>query len=316
MWRNGNPIFPNSPGARKQMTAENNPPHPLRIWLQAARPKTLPAGIVPALVGGALAYGDGLFHLASFLAALFGSAMIQIGTNFANDLFDFTKQTDTADRIGPLRVTQAGLATPRQTALATAIAFLLAAAAGAYLIHRGGWPVVIIGLSSILCGVLYTAGPLALGYVGLGDIFVLIFFGPVALAGTYYVQALNISTPIILAGLPFGMISTAILTVNNLRDIAADRKGGKRTLAVRFGRTFARYEYLVMLLAAAAMIVPLAYAIHNAHLYLAMAYLLLAVGPVRAVFSTTDGERLNNTLAATGRLLIAYGLLFSIGWLL
>jgi len=298
------------------MTAENNPPHPLRIWLQAARPKTLPAGIVPALVGGALAYGDGLFHLASFLAALFGSAMIQIGTNFANDLFDFTKQTDTADRIGPLRVTQAGLATPRQTALATAIAFLLAAAAGAYLIHRGGWPVVIIGLSSILCGVLYTAGPLALGYVGLGDIFVLIFFGPVALAGTYYVQALNISTPIILAGLPFGMISTAILTVNNLRDIAADRKGGKRTLAVRFGRTFARYEYLVMLLAAAAMIVPLAYAIHNAHLYLAMAYLLLAVGPVRAVFSTTDGERLNNTLAATGRLLIAYGLLFSIGWLL
>jgi len=298
------------------MTAENHPPHPLRIWLQAARPKTLPAGIVPALVGGALAYGDGLFHLASFLAALFGSAMIQIGTNFANDLFDFTKQTDTADRIGPLRVTQAGLATPRQTALATAIAFLLAAAAGAYLIHRGGWPVVIIGLSSILCGVLYTAGPLALGYVGLGDIFVLIFFGPVALAGTYYVQALNISTPIILAGLPFGMISTAILTVNNLRDIAADRKGGKRTLAVRFGRTFARYEYLVMLLAAAAMIVPLAYAIHNAHLYLAMAYLLLAVGPVRAVFSTTDGERLNNTLAATGRLLIAYGLLFSIGWLL
>ena len=298
------------------MTAENHPPHPLRIWLQAARPKTLPAGIVPALVGGALAYGDGLFHLASFLAALFGSAMIQIGTNFANDLFDFTKQTDTAERIGPLRVTQAGLATPRQTALATAIAFLLAAAAGAYLIHRGGWPVVIIGLSSILCGVLYTAGPLALGYVGLGDIFVLIFFGPVALAGTYYVQALNISTPIILAGLPFGMISTAILTVNNLRDIAADRKGGKRTLAVRFGRTFARYEYLVMLLAAAAMVVPLTRARNNAHLYLAMAYLLLAVGPVRAVFSTTDGERLNNTLAATGRLLIAYGLLFSIGWLL
>jgi 1,4-dihydroxy-2-naphthoate octaprenyltransferase len=290
---------------------------PFRVWLLAARPKTLPAGIVPVLVAGAMAYGDGRFHLPALLAALFGSIMIQIGTNYANDLFDYLKQADTSERIGPTRVTQSGMATPKQTAIATAIVFSLALLAGIYLVYRGGWPVVIIGLVSIACGILYTAGPIALGYIGLADIFVLIFFGPVALAGTYYVQTFNISWTIILAGLPFGMISTAILTVNNLRDIATDSKSGKKTLAVRYGRKFAQYEYTVMLAGAA--IVP-AVMVHtdmvSSTMALPILYIVFTGASVRTVFSTTDGIRLNDTLAATGRLLILYGLLFAIGWLL
>lgn len=297
-------------GDTKQISA-------FRIWLLAARPKTLPAGIVPVLVAGAMAYGANGFHLPSFLAALFGSIMIQIGTNYANDLFDYRKQTDTAERIGPMRVTQAGLATPRQTAIAALIVFTLALLAGIYLVSRGGWPIVIIGLSSILFGVLYTAGPLALGYIGIADLFVLIFFGPVALAGTYYVQTLTISWPVIIAGLPFGMISVAILVVNNLRDIDTDQKGGKRTLAVRYGRKFARYQYFIMLLGAA--LIPIVMTLtDNAGSYLPIIaiYLLMARSTIITVFTSVDGETLNNTLAATGRLLIVFGLLFSIGWLL
>jgi len=288
----------------------------VRIWTLAARPKTLPAGIVPVLVAGVMAYGDGGFHLMSFLAALFGSVMIQVGTNYANDLFDYMKRADTGERIGPLRVTQAGLVTPRQTAIATIIVFALALAAGAYLVFRGGWPVAIIGLASILCGILYTAGPLALGYVGAADLFVLIFFGPVALAGTYYVQTLHMSWPIILAGLPFGMISTAILVVNNLRDIDTDGKSGKRTLAVRHGRTFARWEYVSLLIGAGVFPAVMDAAGYGRKLIFVAAFYILFSGPsIGAVFTVTDGDHLNNTLAATGRLLIIYGLLFAIGWL-
>jgi 1,4-dihydroxy-2-naphthoate octaprenyltransferase len=288
-----------------------------KIWLLAARPKTLPAGIVPVLVAGAMAYGDGAFHWLSFLAALFGSIMIQIGTNYANDLFDYVKKTDTSERIGPVRVTQSGLATPRQTAAATALVFTLAFLVGIYLVYRGGWPVVIIGLASILCGVLYTAGPLALGYIGIADLFVLMFFGPVALAGTYYVQTLTISWPVITAGIPFGLISTAILVVNNLRDVDTDKKGGKKTLAVRYGRKFARYQYLVMLIAAAAVPVLMTVSGHGAkYLPIAAIYLVFSFSAVRTVFKSVDGETLNKTLAATGKLLILYGILFSIGWLL
>ena len=288
-----------------------------KVWLLAARPKTLPAGSVPVVVAGAMAYGAGKFHLLSWLAALFGSVMIQIGTNYANDLFDCKKNTDRADRIGPTRVTQAGLATPHQTAVATAIVFSLATIAGIYLVYRGGWPIVIIGAASILFGILYTAGPLALGYIGLADLFVLIFFGPVALGGAYYVQTLEISFPIILAGIPFGLISTAILTVNNLRDIDSDRRGGKKTLAVRFGRRFAQYEYCVMLIAAAVVpVVMTAASMHDAYILLSCGYLLFALPSIKTAFMQTDGEMLNRALASTGRLLMIYGLLFIIGWLL
>ncbi|MEZ5357887.1 MAG: 1,4-dihydroxy-2-naphthoate polyprenyltransferase [Candidatus Zixiibacteriota bacterium] len=290
---------------------------PAKIWFLAARPKTLPAGIVPVLVAGAMAYGAGGFDLWPFLAALFGSITIQIGTNFANDLFDFKKNTDTAERIGPMRVTQAGLVSPRQIAWATAITFGLAFAAGIYLVYIGGWPIVIIGLSSILCGVLYTAGPYALGYLGLGDLFVFVFYGPVALAGTYYVQTLTAPNEIIVAGIPFGMISVAILVVNNLRDVDTDSKAGKNTLAVRFGRTFARAEYLTMILGAG--LLPLVLSLagwYGTYMSLPVLFILFAFGTLKTVFQSTDGAKLNSMLAATGRLLIIYGLLFSVGWLL
>jgi 1,4-dihydroxy-2-naphthoate octaprenyltransferase len=299
------------------MMSAESPGNQIHVWGIAARPKTLPAGIVPVIVGGVIAYDAGAFHFLSLVAALFGSIMIQIGTNFANDLFDFRKQTDTADRIGPTRVTQAGLATPRQTATATTVAFSLAALAGIYLIYRGGLPILIVGVVSIACGILYTAGPVALGYLGLGDIFVLIFYGPVALAGTFYVQAHDITWPIILAGLPFGMISTAILVVNNLRDIDTDKNSSKKTLAVRFGRTFARYEFLILLIGAAAVpVLIVALGQKDIYLLLPVLYLIAAPLAIKIVFTSTDGEQLNKTLAVTGRLLMIFGFLFSIGWLI
>jgi len=225
-------------------------PSRFQVWILASRPKTLAAAIAPVIIGCAMAYADNAFHWLAALAALFGSVMIQIGTNFANDYFDFKKGTDTHERIGPVRVTQAGLVKPVTMKRAIAIAFGLAFLAGIYLVWRGGLPVIGIGLLSILFGILYTAGPLPLGYNGLGDIFVFLFFGLVAVGGTYYVQALTITPEAIIAGAAPGFWSVGILTVNNLRDIDNDRKGGKKTLAARFGRTFARSEYVMCVLGA------------------------------------------------------------------
>jgi len=219
------------------------PMSPRQIWVLAARPKTLAAAVAPVVIGCALAEADGGFHLLSALAALCGAVLIQIGTNFANDYFDYKKGSDTDDRLGPLRVTQAGLVKPSTMKAATALVFALAILIGVYLVWRGGWPIVTIGLLSILFGLLYTAGPYPLGYHGLGEVFVLVFFGPVATAGTYYVQTLDISLPALLIGLSPGLFSVAILTVNNLRDLENDRKAGKRTLAVRYGHRFAVAEY-------------------------------------------------------------------------
>jgi len=291
-------------------------PSRLKVWFLAARPKTLPAGIVPVLVGGALAFNAEAFYLPAFMIALLGSILIQVGTNFANDYFDYKKETDRDDRLGPTRVTQAGLVSPRQIITATYIVFGLAMIAGIYLAYRGGWPIVFIGLASIICGILYTAGPLALGYIGLADLFVLIFYGPVALAGTYYVQVLNAPVDIILAGIPFGMISTAILTVNNLRDIDSDKKSGKKSLAVRLGRGFARFEYLLMIIGAAVIALWLGWRLGKPFMALTAFYLPLAFIPAVAVLRSIDGARLNSALAQTGLLLLVYGFLFALGWLL
>jgi len=287
----------------------------LQIWLLASRPKTLWAGIVPVIIGGAMALETGVFHVLSFVAALAGSILIQVGTNFANDLFDYLKDVDDHERIGPLRVTQAGLVSPSAMKTATIAVFTLALLIGVYLVWRGGWPIVIIGLSSILFGVMYTGGPYPLGYHGLGDIFVLIFYGPVAVCGTYYVITLDYSTTILLAGIPPGMLSSAILTVNNLRDYDTDLRTGKKTLAVRFGRTFARSEYIAMVVASA--FFPLLIYVHSdAHPYAILTVLMLLPGifAIRSVLRDTSGEALNHTLATTGRLLALYGLLFSVGW--
>lgn len=287
----------------------------IKTWVLAGRPKTLPAAVVPVIMGTAMAYGDGVYHIPAALAALLGALLIQIGTNFVNDYADFKKGTDTGDRIGPLRVTQAGLVTPTQMKFAIWLVFFLTLLAGLYLVYRGGWPVVIIGVLSIVSGALYTAGPYPLGYLGLGDIFVLIFFGPVALAGTYYVQALTINWIAILAGLAPGLLSVAILTVNNLRDIEGDTKAGKKTLAVRFGRNFAKNEYFYSILLAG-LIPVMIFFITGQHKFALLATLTLffTPKPLKAIFSQTDGPSLNNALAGTGKLLLIYGILFSIGW--
>jgi 1,4-dihydroxy-2-naphthoate octaprenyltransferase len=265
----------------------------------------------------ALAYADDGFHLLSALAALAAALLIQIGTNYANDYADHRSGVDQGERLGPLRVTQAGLVTPPAMKRATAIIFILALLIGAYLVYRGGWPILIIGLLSILFGVLYTSGPFPIGYNGLGEIFVLIFFGPVAVAGTYYVQSLSLSTVAIVAGLAPGLFSVAILDINNLRDIPSDTRGGKKTLQVRFGSLFARYLYVFAMIAAC--LVPVAlFTINNNHpLSLAASVVtLISLPTIIKVIRGREGRPLNDTLAATGRLLLLYSILFSVGWLL
>ncbi len=288
----------------------------IAVWLQASRPKTLWAAVAPVIMGTAMAGADGVLHWPSALAALLGAVLIQIGTNFANDYFDFLKGADAGPRLGPVRATQAGLVSPRAMRTAFILAFGLAFCIGIYLVWRGGWPIVVIGLSSILFGILYTATPLALAYLGIADLFVLIFFGPVAVGGTYFVQALDITPTVLIAGLAPGFISTAILTVNNLRDIDGDRAAGKKTLVVRFGKTFARFEYLFSLIAACLIPVYLFFTGKARAAALTVLLILpLAYPAIKTIFSGAEGRVLNEVLAATGKLLLFYSIFFAIGWL-
>lgn len=286
-------------------------------WILAARPKTLWASIAPVVVGTALAYGDGAHHWPSALIALACAVLIQIGTNFANDYFDYEKGADTEERMGPLRVTQSGMVSPTTMKWATAVIFFFACVGGAILTWRGGWPIAVVGLLCILSGLLYTGGPYPLGYLGLGDLFVLIFFGPVAVGGTYYVQALQLNTTVLVAGMGPGLLITAILTVNNLRDIEVDRKAGKRTLAVRFGKTFTRWEYAFLVLVGIS-IPPFLYLRSGQHLssLLSLLVVLPAISTFRGVFGHAEGPSLNPVLANTARMSLLYSVLFSVGWLL
>lgn len=291
---------------------------PLGIWFIAARPKTLGASVAPVVIGTAMAYADGYTHRPSVVCALVGALLIQIGTNFANDYFDHAKGIDTVERAGPTRVTQAGLVSPETMRRATMLVFLAVLAPGAYIIWRGGWPFVVIGLLSILFGVWYTAGPYPLGYLGLGDILVLIFFGPVAVAGTYYLVALELEAHVVLAGLAPGLLSVALLTVNNLRDIEGDRRAGKKTLAVRFGPAFARWEYLVCLVVACLGVPLYLYAHTQRRLFALVAIIALALATpaIRTIFTHQDSETLNRVLAKTGKLLLVFSILFTLGCVL
>lgn len=287
-----------------------------KTWLLAARPKTLFAGVAPVILGTAFAMDDGGLHAVAALCALLGAVLIQVGTNFANDYFDFVKGTDTGERLGPIRVTQAGMVSPAQMKRMTALIFTLAFISGLYLIYRGGWPILLIGVLSILFGVLYTGGPYPLAYIGVADLFVLVFFGPVAVAGTHYVQTLTLSPVAAIAGLGPGLLSTAILTVNNLRDIEGDRESGKKTMAARFGRGFARGEYVVCL-AGAVVTVPIGLFLVDDRwgVFAVLLTLPAALPAVRSVFRE-QGAALNKTLAATGKLTLLYCVLLSIGRLL
>lgn len=285
-------------------------------WIAGARPRTLPAVVGPVLAGGGLAWLDGGFAAAPFLAALGAALLIQIGTNFANDYSDFARGADTADRLGTPRVTQAGLLTAAAVRLGAAVSFALAAAVGVYLVIVGGWPVVWIGVCAILAGVCYTGGPWPYGYHGLGDLVVLILFGPVTVAGTYYVQLSRWAPEALLAGFGAGALATAILVVNNLRDITTDAAAGKRTLAVRIGPSATRVQY--SLLVAAAIAVPPVGVVAGwwpAGTLLASGAVLFAAAPLRVVWTYEDPRTLNAALAATARAAGAYGLLFAVGCL-
>lgn len=286
-------------------------------WYLAARPKTLWAAVGPVIIGTAMAYADGGFHWPSALSALLIGLLIQIGANFSNDYFDFVNGTDTEDRLGPMRLTHAGLISPKAMKNAYILVFSLAFILGLYLIWRGGWPVLLIGVFSILFGILYTGGPLPLGYIGLGDFLAFLFFGPVAVAGTYYVQTLKMTTPVLIAGMGPGFLSTAILVANNFRDRETDRRTGKHTLAARFSPAFSRAEYLLMILLAAFLPGLLWLNLHR-HVYaLATVLILIPAYPlIKTIFKSDGGPILNEVLAGTGKLLLIYSIIFSIGWVM
>ena len=291
----------------------------LKIWVIAARPKTLPAVIAPVMVGLAFAWREGHFAAIPAVLTVLTALLIQIGTNFVNDYFDFIKGADGPGRIGPLRVMQAGMVSESRMRMGIFAVFFLASILALPLIARAGWPILVIGSISILLAFAYTAGPWPLAYFGMGDIFVLIFFGPVAVAGTYYVQAGTVSPAVLLAGLPMGLLSMAILTVNNLRDIDTDTRAGKRTLAVRFGRNFSRFEYIFSLAGSTAIFLLFAL-LFQFRIYLTAllcGYIVFfAVRHSRVLMTSQDGHSLNALLAATGKLTLFYGLAFTLCLLL
>jgi len=284
-------------------------------WIQAARPKTLGAAVAPVVVGTAMAMEAGGLHPMSAVLALLSAILIQVGVNYHNDYNDFLKGTDTDDRVGPQRVTQAGLVEPETMRAATIAVFAGAVLAGGYLIWRGGWPILAIGIASLVSAIWYTGGRYSLAYMGMADVFVFLFFGPVAVGGTYYVQTLTISRDVILAGAGPGLLAVAILLVNNIRDVEGDRSARKRTLVVRLGRSAGVAFYAVCLITAAVVPVIL-YLLNGSHPWAMMTLLILApgLGPIRTLRSTTQPEALNPLLGATGRLLVLWSILFSVGW--
>jgi 1,4-dihydroxy-2-naphthoate octaprenyltransferase len=283
----------------------------MSVWISAARLRTLPAAIVPVIVGTAVARVCGGIAWGPALAALAGAIAIQIGTNFANDVFDAEKGADGADRIGPLRAVSAGLISAAAMKRAMIGAFVVASAFGLYLVASAGWPIVAIGVASILSGIAYTGGPWPLGYHGLGDVFVMVFFGFVAVCGTVYVQLHAVPALALWAAVPVGALATAILVVNNLRDRATDARVGKRTLAVRLGRRAVLVEYALLL--AAAYAVPLGLALAHPWRALPVITAPLALIRLRQLAAAADGPTFNRLLAATGQLLALYGVLFAAG---
>jgi 1,4-dihydroxy-2-naphthoate octaprenyltransferase len=301
------------------------------IWVMAARPRTLPAAIAPVLVGSAAAYQEighpvciqvagfecPSFRWLAFLAAMIGSVFIQIGTNLANDYSDARRGADTADRLGPVRVTSSGLVAPRRVLVATWVAFAVAVAAGIYLATVAGVVILIVGAASILAGVLYTGGPRPYGYEGLGEPFVFLFFGLVAVNGSYYVQLERLDWLPFGLSLGVGFLATAILVVNNVRDLETDRRAGKMTLAVRLGRQRTRSLYALLIVAAfAAVPITLLAADGSAWSLLALGAVPLARRPIGAVMTRTDGPSLNGALAGTGALLAAFTALLAAGLLI
>lgn len=287
-----------------------------QIWFLAARPKTLPAALSPVILGTALAIRDGAFAFGPALAAMVCALLLQIASNYANDYFDHTRGADTPDRRGPARATANGWVTPTQMRNATGLVLGLALLVGLYLVWIGGWPILVAGLAAVLATVAYSGGPLPYGYRGLGDIFVFIFFGLVAVNGTYYLQAETITALSILLSICMGALATAILVVNNLRDLETDRRAGKRTLAVILGARGAQIEYLgLMLIAYLGMVLVWQLGGGSFLLLLPIISMPLALRHIQEIWGNR-GPNLNDTLAGTARVGLFYSLLMSAGLLL
>jgi 1,4-dihydroxy-2-naphthoate octaprenyltransferase len=295
------------------------PPTPggVRIWLMASRLRTLPAAVAPVIVGTSLAGYEGSFHILRLLAALVGAIFIQVGTNLSNDYSDARRGADTDDRLGPVRVTAGGLVPPRQVLVATYVSFGVAVLAGVYLIAVAGWQLLLVGGASILAGVLYTGGPRPYGYEGLGEAFVFLFFGIVAVAGSYFVQVKHLQWEAFALAVPVGLLAAAILVVNNVRDIDTDRRAGKKTLAVRLGRQKTRLLYAAMVYGAY-ILTPVTWLFGplDPWVVLPLLSLPIAMPLVRLVQSRTDGPSLNGALAQTGMLQLGFCMLFAAGLLL
>jgi 1,4-dihydroxy-2-naphthoate octaprenyltransferase len=289
----------------------------IRIWLMAARIRTLPVAVAPVLVGTALAGFQGVFHPLRFLAALIGSVFIQVGTNLSNDYSDARRGADTEDRLGPVRVTAGGLVPPRQVLIATYVTFAIAVLAGIYLVAVSGWQLLLVGAASILAGVLYTGGPRPYGYEGLGEAFVFLFFGIVAVAGSYFVQVKHLEWEAFALAVPVGLLAAAILVVNNFRDIDTDRRAGKRTLAVRLGRERTRILFAAMVYLAY-LLTPVTWLFGPLKAWVMLPWLTIPIAApiVRTVRNRSDGASLNGALAQTGMLLLAFCILLSAGLLL
>jgi len=293
--------------------------HPTKIqaWLLATRPKTLPAAVMPVIIGSAVAIHSEVFHFGAAVAALLCALLIQIGTNFSNDLLDFTAGTDTSERLGPARAVASRWLSEREMLAGTVFTFGLTFPLGLYLIWLAGWPALVIGLLSIAAGIAYTGGPYPLAYNGLGDLFVLIFFGGVATIGTYFVQAQSVSSLSVLASIPAGSLITNILVVNNYRDIESDREAGKHTFAVIIGKAGSRLEYLFFLtISYLTPFILLVFYDFTLWVLLPLFSLPVALSNASMLYSGLSGKPLNVLLEKTARLCLIYGLLFSLGIIL
>jgi 1,4-dihydroxy-2-naphthoate octaprenyltransferase len=284
-------------------------------WVLASRLKTLTAAISPVLVGVSLAIHDGEFQLFIAFMTLLAAVLIQIGANFANDVYDFLNGSDREDRLGPTRATQSGLIPPEDMKKGMWLVFVLAICVGFYLASIGGWPIVWIGLASIASAIAYTGGPYPLGYHGWGDVFVFVFFGIIAVPGTYYLQSGFVSYDSILFGIPLGALSTAILIVNNLRDADTDIKSGKRTLAVRFGKTFVKIEYIIMMVVAFAVPIYILQFWDELSLYIILFLLPISIRLIQSLYNEM-GISLNPVLVNTAQFLFHFSILLSIGLIL
>ena len=290
-------------------------PRSFGAWVMATRPPTLAAALVPVAVGTAVAYLEGGLRWVPALAALAGALLLQVGANFSNDVFDYEKGTDDEERLGPTRAAQAGLLTPGDLKVGMGVAFLLATLAGAYLTWIAGWAIIAIGVASIASAIAYTGGPYPLGYHGLGDVFVMIFFGFVAVCGTTFVQTGTVPLAAVLASLPVGALATAILVVNNVRDRHGDERSGKRTLAVRWGKRGGLVEYALCLVLAYG--TPMAMAALDRAPWILLPLITLPVGIRRwRQLRDLEGKPLNPVLAGTAQLLVLHGLLFAAGLVL